>query len=287
MILDVNKKYSRKDGIVYDGHGNPVLKLKQRFPDFAELSTDAVDYINRYIAMYPDKYEIIGQPFQIDLPKYEIMSKEQPELFDAQHQAYLDRNAPKIVKMFFDLETTGVEVKKHGIHQISGCFEVNGEVVETFDIRVAPNPKAVIEPEAMSICGVTEEQIRAYPEMGGVYREFCIMLGKYVERYAKDDKIWLVGYNNRSFDDNFLRAWFVQNKDTFFGAWFWTDSLDVLVLASQYLIDRRKAMPNFKLMTVARELGIDVDESRLHDALYDIELTRAVYRIVTGIDYEL
>jgi hypothetical protein len=30
-----------------------------------------------------------------------------------------------------------------------------------------------------------------------------------------------------------------------------------------------------------------VDESRLHDANYDIELTRGVYRIVTGIDYEL
>lgn len=273
IILDITKKYSRLQGIVYDGHGNPVLKLKQRFPDIALLSEQGVKYINRYIAMYPDKYE--------------IMSKDQPELFDAQHQGYLDRNEPKIIKMFFDLETTGVDLKKHGIHQIAGCFEVNGEVVEQFNIRVAPNPKAIIEQEAMTICGVAEEQIRAYPEMGGVYREFCQMLSKYVERYSKTDKIWLVGYNNRSFDDNFLMAWFVQNQDTFFGAWFWTDSLDVLVLASQYLINRRREMPNFKLMTVARELGIDVDESRLHDALYDIELTRAVYRIVTGIDYEL
>ena len=271
-MLGTNKKYSRKEGIVYDEHSAAVLKLKQRFPDIAELSTEGLKYINRYAEMHPHFVE--------------IMSKDQPELFD-QHQAYLDRNAPKVIKMFFDLETTGVDVKKHGIHQIAGCFEVNGEVVEEFNIRVAPNPKAVIEQEAMNICGVSEEQIRAYPEMGGVYREFCMMLSKYVERYSKTDKIWLVGYNNRSFDDNFLRAWFVQNQDTFFGAWFWTDSLDVLVLASQYLIGRRREMPNFKLMTVARELGIDVDESRLHDALYDIELTRAVYRIVTGIDYEL
>jgi DNA polymerase-3 subunit epsilon len=46
-------------------------------------------------------------------------------------------------------------------------------------------------------------------------------------------------------------------------------------------------MIDFKLKTVAKELGLWVDETRLHDAEYDIELTRSVYRIVTGIDYEL
>jgi DNA polymerase-3 subunit epsilon len=46
-------------------------------------------------------------------------------------------------------------------------------------------------------------------------------------------------------------------------------------------------MKDFKLMTVAQEVGLVVDESRLHDANYDIELTRGVYRIVTGLDYEL
>jgi DNA polymerase-3 subunit epsilon len=60
-----------------------------------------------------------------------------------------------------------------------------------------------------------------------------------------------------------------------------------MVLASQYLIDRRYRMKDFKLMTVAQEVGLVVDEARLHDANYDIELTRGVYRIVTGVDYEL
>jgi len=46
-------------------------------------------------------------------------------------------------------------------------------------------------------------------------------------------------------------------------------------------------MPNFKLMSVAAEMGIDTDEARLHDANYDILLTRVVYNIVTGIDFEL
>lgn len=265
-MLDINRKYSRKDNVVYDDTGKPVIKmLAHKFPDWEILSNEGINYINRYREMYPQNIEIMSE---VD-------------------KGWAERNGPKVIKMFFDLETTGVDVRRHGIHQISGCFETNGEVVEQFNIHVQPNPKAVIEPDAMAICGVTEQQIMAYPPMKPVYHDFVAMLGKYVKRYDKVDKIWLVGYNNRSFDDNFLRQWFVQNDDTFFGAWFWTDSLDVLVLASQYLIDRRKGMPNFKLATVAKELGIGVDESRLHDALYDIELTRAVYRIVTGIDFEL
>ena len=35
-------------------------------------------------------------------------------------------------------------------------------------------------------------------------------------------------------------------------------------------------------MTVARQLGMEIDESKLHDAVYDIELTRSVYRIVSN-----
>lgn len=53
-----------------------------------------------------------------------------------------------------------------------------------------------------------------------------------------------------------------------------------MLLAAYVLRERRPHMPNFKLMTVARELGIEVDESRLHDAEYDIELTKAMYKAV-------
>jgi DNA polymerase-3 subunit epsilon len=192
-----------------------------------------------------------------------------------------------IKKLFYDVETTGVDERQNGIHQISGCFEIDGVVAEHFNFHVAPNPKAKITPEALAVGGVTEEQIKSYEPMEVVFKRFKAMLRKYCDPYDKKDKIYLVGYNNAHFDDDFLRAWFIQNGDTFFGSWFWAGALDVMVLASQYLIDRRVKMDAFKLMNVAVEVGLVVDESRLHDANYDIELTRAVYRIVTRIDYEL
>ena len=68
--------------------------------------------------------------------------------------------------VFFDLETTGTLVNKHGIHQISGMIVIDGEVKETFDFKVQPNPKAEIVQEALDVAGVTKEQILSYPAMG-------------------------------------------------------------------------------------------------------------------------
>lgn len=47
--------------------------------------------------------------------------------------------------LFFDLETTGVKFWRNGIHQIGGIVDIDGQEVERFDIRLAPNPAATIE----------------------------------------------------------------------------------------------------------------------------------------------
>ena len=169
--------------------------------------------------------------------------------------------------LFFDLETTGVNPGKNGIHQISGEIVIDGVSKEQFDFHVQPNPKAIIEEEALKVAGVTREQVLAYPPMQQVYSEFVAMLGKYVDKYNKKDKFFLVGYNNAAFDNQIL---------------FWSNTIDVMVLASAYLATRRPDMENFKLSTVAKTLGVDVESESLHNALYDINLTRAVFDIVTN-----
>lgn len=181
---------------------------------------------------------------------------------------------------FYDLETTGTNPGRHGIHQISGEIVIDGKSVETFDFKVQPNPKAQIEDAALAVGGVTREQIMAYPPMGQVYTQLVTMLAKYVNKYDKTDKFHLVGYNNRGFDDNFFRGFFLQNGDNYFGSWFWADSIDVLVLASTFLADRRADLPNFKLATVADFLGIDTTAGKLHDASFDIFVTKAVFDFI-------
>ncbi len=181
---------------------------------------------------------------------------------------------------FYDLETTGVNHWKHSIHQIAGMVVINGEIVERFNLNVKPHEKAVIDQGALDIGGVTLEQIQSYPSQGEVYGHLLQILSKYVDKFNKNDKFHLVGYNNNSFDNHFFRAFFVQNNDQYFGSWFWSDSIDCMVLASKKLIGVRKDMPNFKQGTVAKYLNIEVDDEKLHDAMYDIEICHQIYLAV-------
>lgn len=192
-----------------------------------------------------------------------------------------------MIKIFYDLETTGVDVKVHSIHQLAGLIEVDGKVVETFDIKTRPHPKAIIDMAALNVCGVTKSHILAYQPMKQAHTKFVRMLKRYVDPYDKKDKMFMVGFNNSHFDDTFLRAWFEQNGSKYFDAWFWRGSLDVMCLAAEYLVERRHNMPSFKLKRVAKELGLDVDKDKLHDGVYDVELMRSIYRIVTGIEIEI
>lgn len=184
---------------------------------------------------------------------------------------------------YFDLETTGTKYWRNGIHQISGLIEIDGEVKEEFDFHVQPNPNAEIDPEALKVGGVTLEQIMAYPPMSEIHEKLKYMLNKYVDKYNKKDKFFLCGYNNAPFDNPFLRAFFVQNGDNFFGSYFWPGGIDVMVLALDFLKHRRADMNNFKLMTVAEEMGIRIEEEKLHNATYDIYLTREIYRRIKNV----
>ena len=39
-------------------------------------------------------------------------------------------------------------------------------------------------------------------------------------------------------------------------------------------------MQDFKLLTVTKELGLKVDEEKIHDARYDIALTRKIVKVL-------
>ncbi len=179
---------------------------------------------------------------------------------------------------YFDLETTGLKHWKNGIHQLSGLIEVDGIVVDKINLRLQPNPACEVEDEALAISGLNKEALKNFTPFKDGYKILTYTLSKYCNKYDKKDKFHLIGYNNSSFDNSFLRAFFVQNDDKYFNSWFWIDTIDVMVLASEKLRKVRHTMPDFKLGTVAKKLKLKVVEDNLHDALYDIELTRQIYK---------
>lgn len=182
---------------------------------------------------------------------------------------------------FYDLETTGVQFWKNGIHQISGAICIDGEIKEKFNFKVCPHEKAIIDENALQIANVTKEQILEYPKIDIIYQKLIDILSKYCDKYNKKDKFHLVGYNNNAFDNHFLRAFFVQNNDNYFGSWFWADSIDCYVLASNILRKERANLVDFKQKTVAKYLGIDIDEHKLHDAEYDIQICMEIFKKIS------
>lgn len=109
-----------------------------------------------------------------------------------------------------------------------------------------------------------------------IYKTFVGDLDKFVDRYDKTDKMYLIGYNI-NFDAEWMRAMFIRNKNEFFGSYFFYPPIDVMQLAAYKFMKNNIHPENFKLATVCKQVGIRVDDKNLHDAMYDISITRQLY----------
>jgi DNA polymerase-3 subunit epsilon len=259
VILDLKKDYTRYNNILYSD-GIPIIYfIIDVFHDIGPesvyndyMTLQSVKYMQNYINMFPNNFEIMAED-------------------------------KRIKKFFYDVETTGLDYKRCSIHQLTAWVEIDGVIVEQLNLFIKPHPKATIEQTALDICKVTEEQIQAYPSMEEQFKVMLTMLKKYVDPFGKGDKMFLIGFKNASFDDDFLKKYFdLMNSKFFF--YFYASTIDVSCLAAQYLINVRRSMPSFKLHRVAKTLGIEVDDEKLHDAYYDVHLTREVYNTVSKIE---
>ncbi len=195
---------------------------------------------------------------------------------------FINKNKIAMSKLFYiDVETTGTNPKKHGLIQIAGIIEIDGREEERINLLVSPFEGDVIEDEALEVIGKDEKVLWSYEKPKIIYDRLIGYMEKYVDRYDRTDKFHFIGYNSR-FDDSFIRSWFRKLDDVYYGSWFYWPAIDVSNLAAVSLIDQRSAMPNFKLMTVADYLGIDVDPDKAHDALYDVEITRLMHKTLTS-----
>lgn len=185
---------------------------------------------------------------------------------------------------FIDVETGGLDPQRSALLQLSGVIDINGEEVERFNYFIRPFENDEVNPKALQVNKFTLEQIQGFDSPAKVFGNFEAMLSKYVDRFSKYDKLFFIGYNSHAFDTQFVRNFFQKNGSKFYGSYFWAASPDVMLSWSAELMSVRHTMKNFKLMTVARKAGIVIDETRLHDAMYDIELTRELYyRLQTNI----
>jgi len=185
---------------------------------------------------------------------------------------------------FYDLETTDVKKSTLGIHQISGAIMIEGEVKETFNFKVCPHEGFSYTEEALAIGKVTLESLQSHPKEPEIYQQIVAILSKYVDKYDKQDKFHLAGYNISSFDNEIFRGFFKRNNDNYFGSWFWADCIDLYPILSFRLRKKRYQLVDFKLQTIAAILGIIVEEENLHNASYDVDLCVKIFNIITEMN---
>lgn len=181
------------------------------------------------------------------------------------------------MKLFFiDVETIGLDSDKNGIIQIGGIIEIDGKEKERINLSICPFPNDIIDDRALEVNRMTKDEILAFPPPADAYRALTRTMLKYISKFDRSDKFHFVGYNSR-FDDDFLRSWFKKCDDDYYGSYFYWPAIDVANVAAIKFMDTRGVFANFKLMTVARAAGIEIDNNKAHDAMYDIEITKKLF----------
>ena len=175
---------------------------------------------------------------------------------------------------YMDLETTGLDPIKNGIHQIGMIAEIDGEVVDVREFKVRPMKRDTVEISALAVSGINVEDLDKYPTVQEIKPDLERWLGRFVNKFKREDKFTLAGYNIRTFDIPFLREWFTKQNDHYFGSWFNNQPIDVLALA--YWLRHLEIIPeleNYKLVTLCKFAEIELGDAA-HDAIADIEATR-------------
>jgi DNA polymerase III epsilon subunit-like protein len=185
-------------------------------------------------------------------------------------------------KLFIDVETTGLDPLRHGITEISAIVEIDGIYVDSFSCKMRPSVKDEIDPEALLVQGITEEELRSKnsDRLGPnkAFDAFLYFMGQHVDQYDKTDKFTVYEYSV-GFDFNFVSEWFKKQGNTYWGSF--QNYRPVHVLAMVRYLDSINAsritrLTSLKLQSVCQEFGIEIENP--HSAIDDCKALHLVWR---------
>jgi len=193
----------------------------------------------------------------------------------------------KMKKIFIDTETTGLNYRKHDILQLSMLIEIDGDITKEFNEYSQPFHYDTIEEKSLKKNNLSIEQIKTFQTPKEMFDKFAsTMKNSGIDRYNKDDKAVLIGYNI-DFDFEFLRRFLYLNDymfvskegkkrdviDCYVNKY---AIIDVLPLIRWAKHTGNIDVPNCKLETITKYFNI---EHNPHNSLSDIKATRELYKI--------
>mgnify|MGYP004470777735 FL=1 len=185
-----------------------------------------------------------------------------PEEYKSEAQSNLFFTDEKITNPYlldntfvvFDLETTGTAYNRDKIIEIGAVKMVGGKLTETFSCLI--DPEIHIPEDATKVNNITDDMVRGCYTIKDVLPDFF----KFCENSIMVS--YVIG-----FDFNFVS--FVGKQ---LGYAFTHKTFDAFVLAKS----KMKGVKNYKLTTIAKELGIDLENA--HRAVFDAVAAAEVMR---------
>ena len=176
---------------------------------------------------------------------------------------------PESPLAWLDVETTGLDPKIHGIHELTFLIQPQDKVELIKTNNVNPGPDTLFCKTALAISGVTLKQIKKYPSRKAVKAELVGWFSMLKKKYGLFN---LAGFNT-GFDRRFLEAFLGDDIYRFFEPGYYDVRTLALKARDENLID----LPKANLSAVAQALGINFNKNNLHGSEYDIKLTVQVY----------
>lgn len=181
--------------------------------------------------------------------------------------------------LWLDTETTGLDAIKQDVIQIAYLVEIDGEVVEEQEFKCQPFNWAGIQDRALEVHGYTRDNLKTFEAASIIKCRMDASLERYIEKFNKDDKFTLAGYNVQ-FDYRFMKEWYAKCGDKYWGSFVNYKMYDGYPLFQAYANAANLDLPNHKLTTAAAHFGFKFGA---HDALEDIRVTRQVVKALERI----
>ena len=173
--------------------------------------------------------------------------------------------------LWLDIETTGLNPEKHGVIQIAGIIEIDGKVVEEFDLHCQPFLDDQIDYGAIVKTGTDLLGLGSSMEAWAAFKKLLAIFDMKINKFEKTDKFIPAGYNVK-FDIEFLDSFFRKNNNLYMRSYIGQPVIDVMSFA-HYLAGFGRIDPeSFKLADVCSYVGLEVSDA--HDAMADITATR-------------
>ncbi len=183
--------------------------------------------------------------------------------------------------LWLDVETTGLDCRKHGLREVGFIIEIDGVEVDKGVFKINPftytTKDVEIDDYALEISKVSIEDLESYDRVSYCFKELMKKLVKYVNVNDKNDCFVIAGYNV-AFDIGFIKEWFKEMglldsyKDLFH-----YKSLDVFSIVFALRHIGLNSAENDKLETMCNYFGIEIEA---HNALSDIEATKKLYELI-------